>query len=252
MPPTPTVVLVHGAFADTAVWFGVVAELHSHGIPVVAPPNPLRGLAADAARIASVAAQIDGPVVLVGHAYGGAVITVAGTADNVVALVYVAAHVPEEGESPGELQGRFPATGPAGDLQRWSYPVPGGGEGVEVTLGVEAFATVFAADVSAPVAQVLASCQPPLALAAFEEKATAAAWRTKPSWALVAGADRVIAPDVERFGAARAGSTVVEIDGASHAVTLSQPTAVARLIRDAVHAVSRPAHIRPQGTHPPA
>ncbi|WP_225810694.1 alpha/beta fold hydrolase [Streptomyces spinosus] len=238
MPPTPTVVLVHGAFADTAIWFGVVAELHSHGIPVLAPPNPLRGLAADAAHIASVAAQIDGPVVLAGHAYGGAVITEAGTADNVVALVYVAAPVLEEGETLSELHGRFPPTGPAGELRRWSYPVPGGGQGVEVTLTAEAFATVFAADVPAPVAEVLASCQPPLALAACEERATAAAWRSKPSWALVAGADRVIAPDVERFGAARAGATVVEIDGASHAVTLSQPTAVARLIRDAVHAVS--------------
>ncbi|KMS79441.1 alpha/beta hydrolase [Streptomyces regensis] len=238
MPPTPTVVLVHGAFADTAIWFGVVAELHSRGIPVVAPPNPLRGLAADAAHIASVAAQIDGPVVLVGHSYGGAVITVAGTTDNVVALVYVAAYVVEEGESLGELRDRFPDTAPAGDLQRWSYPAPDGGEGVEVTLSVEAFATVFAADVSARVAEVLASCQPPLALAAFEERATAAAWRTKPSWALVAGADQVIAPEAERFGAARAGAKVVEIDGASHAVTLSQPTAVARLIRDAVHAVS--------------
>ncbi|MGW2715210.1 alpha/beta fold hydrolase, partial [Streptomyces sp. NPDC001356] len=133
---------------------------------------------------------------------------------------------------------RFPPTGPVGELRRWSYPVPGGGQGVEVTLTAEAFATVFAADVPAPVAEVLASCQPPLALAACEERATAAAWRSKPSWALVAGADRVIAPDVERFGAARAGATVVEIDGASHAVTLSQPTAVARLIRDAVHAVS--------------
>ncbi|MGW2034379.1 alpha/beta fold hydrolase [Streptomyces argyrophylli] len=238
MPPTPTVVLVHGAFADTAIWFGVVAELHSHGIPVLAPPNPLRGLAADAAHIASVAAQIDGPVVLAGHAYGGAVITEAGTADNVVALVYVAAPVLEEGETLSELHGRFPPTGPVGELRRWSYPVPGGGQGVEVTLTAEAFATVFAADVPAPVAEVLASCQPPLALAACEERATAAAWRSKPSWALVAGADRVIAPDVERFGAARAGATVVEIDGASHAVTLSQPTAVARLIRDAVHAVS--------------
>ncbi|MET8771572.1 alpha/beta hydrolase [Streptomyces sp. NPDC004658] len=238
MPATPTVVLVHGGFADTAIWFGVVAELHRHGIPVVAPPNPLRGLAADAAHIASVAAQIDGPVVLAGHSYGGAVITVAGTADNVAALVYIAAHVLEEGESLGELQAGFPAAEAAVDLQRWSYPVPGGGEGTEVTLDVEAFPTVFAADVSAPVARVLASCQRPLALAALEEKATAAAWRTRPSWALVAGADRVIAPEVERFGAARAGAGVVEIEGASHAVPLSQPTAVTRLIRDAVHAVS--------------
>ncbi|MFF5532876.1 alpha/beta fold hydrolase [Streptomyces cinerochromogenes] len=236
--PTPTVVLVHGAFADTALWFGVVAELHSHGIPVLAPPNPLRGLASDAAHIASVAARIDGPVVLVGHAYGGALITVAGTADNVAALVYVAAYVPEEGESLSELQGRFPATELAGNLQRWTYRDPAGGEAVEVSLTEEAYPAVFAADVSAQVARVLASCQRPLAAAAFEEKATAAAWRTRPSWALVAGADRTIAPDVERFGAARAGASVVEIDGASHAVALSQPTAVARLIRDAVHAVS--------------
>ncbi|GGS76949.1 alpha/beta fold hydrolase [Streptomyces cinerochromogenes] len=235
--PTPTVVLVHGAFADTALWFGVVAELHSHGIPVLAPPNPLRGLASDAAHIASVAARIDGPVVLVGHAYGGAVITVAGTADNVVGLVYVAAYVPEVGESLSELQGRFPATELVGNLRRWTYRDPAGGEVVEVGLTEDAYPAVFAADVSAPVARVLACCQHPLAEAAFEEKATAAAWRARPSWALVAGADRTIAPDVERFGAARAGACVVEIDGASHAVALSQPTAVARLIRDAVHAV---------------
>ncbi|MGW2714264.1 alpha/beta fold hydrolase, partial [Streptomyces sp. NPDC001356] len=134
MPPTPTVVLVHGAFADTAIWFGVVAELHSHGIPVLAPPNPLRGLAADAAHIASVAAQIDGPVVLAGHAYGGAVITEAGTADNVVALVYVAAPVLEEGETLSELHGRFPPPGPVGGLSRWRYPVPRGGPGVVGSL----------------------------------------------------------------------------------------------------------------------
>ncbi|CUW25849.1 alpha/beta fold hydrolase [Streptomyces reticuli] len=238
--PTPTVVLVHGAFTDSAIWFGVIAELHSHGIPVVAPPNPLRGLASDAAHIASVAARIDGPVVLVGHAYGGAVITVAGTTDNVAGLVYVAALVPEEGESLGELQGRFPATELESSLRRWTDGAPGGGEAVEVVLAEEAFPAVFAADVSAPVARVLACCQRPLAAAALTERATAAAWRTRPSWALVAGADRVIGPDAERFGAERAGAGVVEIDGASHAVALSRPTAVARLVRDAVHAVTRP------------
>ncbi|MEU2224855.1 alpha/beta hydrolase [Streptomyces sp. NPDC018347] len=236
--PLPTVVLVHGAFSDAASWFGVVAELHSHGIPVVAPPNPLRGLASDAAHLASVAAQIEGPVVLVGHSYGGALISMAGTADNVVGLVYVAAHMLDEGESLGEFQDRFPATELASHLTRWTYPVPGGGEAVEVTIAEEAFPSVFAADVSALIGKVLASCQRPLALAAIDEKATAAAWRTKPSWALVAGADRAFAPEAARFGATRAGATVTEIDGASHAVTLSQPTAVARFIRDAVHAVS--------------
>ncbi|MFF3910107.1 alpha/beta fold hydrolase [Streptomyces sp. NPDC001848] len=246
--PTPTVVLVHGAFTDSASWFGVVAELHSHGIPVVAPANPLRGLAADAAHVASVVARIDGPVVLVGHSYGGALITVAGTADNVVGLVYVAAYVLEEGESLGELQGRFPATELVSDLRQWTYPVPGG-EAVEVTIEESAFPAVFAADVCPQVARVLASCQRALALAAFDEKAAAAAWRTRPSWALVAGADRAIAPDVERFGAARAGAVVIEIEGASHAVTVSQPTAVAGLIRDAVHALRSTARpTEPGGT----
>ncbi|SFY49475.1 alpha/beta fold hydrolase [Streptomyces sp. F-1] len=235
--PTPTVVLVHGAFTDTACWFGVVAELQSHGIPVVAPPNPLRGLVSDAAHVASVVSRIDGPVVLVGHSYGGALITMAGTAENVIALVYVAACILQEGESLADVRDRFLATEVENSLRHWTYPVPGGGEAVEVTITEEAFPSLFAADVSRTVVRVLASCQRPLAVSAFEEKTTAAAWRTKPSWALVAGADRVIPPDAERFGARRAGATVVEIDGASHAVALSQPTAVARLIRDAVQAV---------------
>ncbi|WP_037861459.1 alpha/beta fold hydrolase [Streptomyces sp. NRRL S-340] len=236
--PTPTVVLVHGAFTDTACWFGVVAELQRHGTPVIAPPNPLRGLVSDAAHLASVVAQIDGPVVLVGHAYGGALITVAGTTENVAALVYVAASIPQEGESLRELWDRFPATELEDGLKRWTCPVPGGGEAVEVTITEEAYPSVFAADVSDAVVRVLASCQRPIVTAAIDEKVTEAAWRTRPSWALVAGADRVISPDAERFGAQRAGANVVEIDGASHAVALSHPTAVARLIHEAVRTVS--------------
>ncbi|MGW1163151.1 alpha/beta fold hydrolase [Streptomyces sp. NPDC002513] len=235
---TPTVVLVHGAFADAACWFGVIAELQSHGIPVIAPPNPLRGLAFDAAYIASVAAQTNAPVVLVGHSYGGAVITVAGTAENVVGLVYVAAYVLEEGESLSELDARFPAAELADRLEQWSYPVAGDDFGVEVVIDRDVFPSVFAADVSAPVAQILAASQRPLAASAFAEAATAAAWKTKPSWALVAGADRTINPEVERFGAKRAGATVVEFDGASHAVAVSRPKAVAEVIRDAVHTLS--------------
>jgi pimeloyl-ACP methyl ester carboxylesterase len=235
-PTTPTVVLVHGAFADAAGWTGVIAELQRHGIPVIAPPNPLRGLAADAAYVASVTAQIDGPVVLVGHSYGGALITVAGTTENVVGLVYVAAYVLEEGESLGELQGRFPASPLVSNLKQWTYPVEGGDPAIEVTIAADAFPSVFAADVAPDVTQVLAVSQRPLAAAAFDEKATAAAWKTKPSWALVAGADQAINPDVERFGAERAGATVVEIEGASHAVAVSRPKDVADLIRDAVRA----------------
>ncbi|MER7569098.1 alpha/beta hydrolase [Streptomyces sp. NPDC097941] len=239
--PAPTVVLVHGAFADAASWSGVIAELQSDGIPVVAPPNPLRGLASDAAYIASVASQIDGPVVLVGHSYGGAIITVAGTTENVVGLVYVAAYVPEEGESPADLQGRFPEPALAASLRTATYPAEGaaGTEPlVEFTIEQEAFPTVFAADVPEEVTKVLAVAQRPLAAGAFTEPAAAAAWKTKPSWALVACADHAINPEVQRFGAKRADSTVIEIDGASHAVAVSRPKAVANLIRDAVSSTS--------------
>ncbi|MGV9557801.1 alpha/beta fold hydrolase [Streptomyces sp. NPDC003401] len=238
MSTAPTVLLVHGAFADAAGWSGVVAELQHDGIPVIAPPNPLRGLASDAAYVASVAAQIDGPVILVGHSYGGALITVAGVTENVVGLVYVAAYVPQEGESLGELQGRFPLSPLTGSLRQWTYPVPGGEPAVEVTIAEDAFPAVFAADVPAEVTAVLAAAQRPLAAAAFEETAAAAAWRTKPSWALIAGADNAINPEVERFGAERAGATVVELDGASHAVAVSRPKEVADLIRAAVRATS--------------
>ncbi|TQJ47398.1 alpha/beta fold hydrolase [Streptomyces sp. SLBN-115] len=235
---TPTVVLVHGAFADAASWSGVIAELRGHGVPVVAPPNPLRGLASDAAYVASFAAQIDGPVILVGHSYGGALITVAGTTENVVGLVYVAAYALAEGESLGELQGRFPLSTLVSNLKQWTYPVPGGEPAVEVTIAEDAFPSVFAADLPAGVTKILAASQRPLAAAAFEETAAAAAWQTRPSWALIAGADEAINPEVERFGAQRAGATIVEIDGASHAVAVSQPKAVAELILEAVRATS--------------
>ncbi|AZP15379.1 alpha/beta hydrolase [Streptomyces aquilus] len=238
MSTTPTVVLVHGAFADAGSWSGVIEELQSHGIPVIAPPNPLRGLASDSAYIASLASQIDGPVVLVGHSYGGAVITVAGVTENVVGLVYVAAYVLEEGESLGELQGRFPLSPLVSNLKQWTYPVPGADPGVEVTIDEGAFPSVFAADVPADLTKVLAAAQRPLAASAFEETAPAAAWKSKPSWALVAGADEAINPEVERFGAKRAGATIVELEGASHAVAVSQPEQVADLIRDAVRATS--------------
>ncbi|MFF7335617.1 alpha/beta fold hydrolase [Streptomyces sp. NPDC008150] len=235
---TPTVVLVHGAFADAASWAGVVTELQARGIPVLAPPNPLRGLASDAAYVASVAAQIDGPVVLAGHSYGGAVITVAGAQENVVGLVYVAAYVLEEGESLGELQGGFPDSPLATSLKQWTYPVEGGEPAVELTITEDAFPSVFAADVPAEVTKVLAAAQRPLAAGAFGEPAAAAAWKTKPAWALVSGGDRAINPEVERFGAQRAGATTVEIEGASHAVAVSRPKDVADLIAEAVRATA--------------
>ncbi|MDX3628996.1 MULTISPECIES: alpha/beta fold hydrolase [Streptomyces] len=238
MSPTPTALLVHGAFADASSWSGVIEELRSQDIPVRALPNPLRGLASDAAYVASAAAQIDGPVVLVGHSYGGAVITVAGAAENVVGLVYVAAYVPEQGESLGELQGRFPLAPLVANLDEWTYPVEGADPGVEVTIKPDVFPDIFAADVPAEVTRILAVSQRPLAAAVFTEETATAAWQTKRSWAVVADADEAINPDVQRFGAKRAGATVVEIEGASHAVAVSRPKEVASVIVDAVRATS--------------
>ncbi|MFF8837595.1 alpha/beta fold hydrolase [Streptomyces sp. NPDC015130] len=237
---TPTVVLVHGAFADATGWIGVIAELRQTGIPVSAPPNPLRGLTPDAAYLTSVLAQIDGPVVLVGHGYGGALITVAGAAENVVALVYVAAYAPCEGESLDELQGSFPKPALTGHVKEWTYPLLDGGSAIEVTIDETAFPSVYAADVPEDVAGILAAAQRPLSTAAFTDITPTAAWRTKPSWALVAGADGTISPELQRFGAERAGAAVVELPDASHAVALSEPTRVADLIRAAVRATSLP------------
>ncbi|MET8978902.1 alpha/beta hydrolase [Streptomyces sp. NPDC004539] len=234
---TPTVVLVHGAFADAASWSGVIAELRGQDIPVIAPPNPLRGLASDAAYIASVVAQIGGPVVLVGHSYGGALITVAGTAENVVGLVYVAAYILDEGESLGELQGRFPLSPLVSNLREWSYPT-GSGTATEVTIKADKFPEIFAADVPAATTEILALAQRPLAAAAFAEQAAGAGWRTTPSWAVVADADQAINPDVQRFGAERAGAKVTELAGASHAVAVSRVKEVADVIVEAVRSVS--------------
>ena len=229
MSRTPTVLLVHGAFADAGSWSGVIAELQNHGIPVVAPPNPLRGLASDAAYVASVAAQIDGPVVLVGHSYGGALITVAGTAENVVGLVYVAALRPRRGREPGRVAGPLPAAPARQQPRRVDVPRRGRrARGRGHASRPDAFPEHLRRGRPGrrhqdPRRRPNARWPP----SAFAEQASAAAWRTKPSWALVAGADEAINPDVERFGAKRAGATVVEIDGASHAVAVSRPEEVA-------------------------
>jgi pimeloyl-ACP methyl ester carboxylesterase len=156
---TPTVVLVHGGFADASFWTPVVKALQARGLPVLAPPNPLRGLASDAAYIASFVRQIDGPVLLVGHSYGGAVISVAGAdADNVVGLVYVAAFILDEGESFGEVFAGFPPT-PLGEaLPPGTYPLAGGRTAVELTIAPESYRAAFAADLPAEDTEVLRLC----------------------------------------------------------------------------------------------
>ncbi|MFY9928713.1 MAG: alpha/beta hydrolase [Streptosporangiaceae bacterium] len=188
----------------------------------------------DAAYVASVIRQIDGPVVLVGHSYGGAVITVAGVEPNVRALVYLSAYVLEVGESLGELQGRFPDSPLAAGLVYRSFPIEGSNEqGTDVYVDVAKFPGIFAADVDPDLAKVLAVGQRPLAGVAFTEKATAAAWKTKPAWASVAINDHTINPEVERFGYKRAGMTTIEIES-SHLVMLSHPKEVTDLIRTAI------------------
>jgi pimeloyl-ACP methyl ester carboxylesterase len=235
---SPTIVLVHGAFADASSWTAVYDELKGDGLTVIAPPNPLRGVAYDAAYTASVVDQIDGPVLLVGHSYGGAVITVAGDSDKVVGLVYIAAYALDQGESLGQLQGRFPDSALAANLTFAPFPIPGADAGTDVSVEPGTFPDVFAADVDRSVTEFLAISQRPLAASAFEETAAVAAWKTKPSWGLVPTADTTINPEVHRFGYARAGMTTVEVEGASHAVALSQPKAVADLIRQAVAATA--------------
>jgi pimeloyl-ACP methyl ester carboxylesterase len=238
MSNKPTVVLVHGAFADASSFAAVIAELLAHDIKVVAPAVPNRSLSGDAAYLASLLRQMDGPVVLVGHSYGGAVITVAGAEDNVVGLVYLAGYALDEGESLGELQGRFPDSDLAAALVYTRFPVPGGEDGTDVWVDVEKFPAIFAADVDPELAKVLAVSQRPLAAAAFAEPASAAAWKTKPAWGVVSSSDHTINPDVERFGYQRAGITSVEIDS-SHLVMLSHPKEVADLIREVLAAVAK-------------
>lgn len=230
----PTIVLVHGAFADAASWGPVTRSLLDAGHTVLAPPVPNRSLVGDSAYIRSFVEQIDGPVLLVGHSYGGAVITVAGVAENVVGLVYVSGYALDEGESLGELQGRFPDSDLAANLVYAPYPIDGAEPGTDVSVDVKAFPAIFAGGIPLETAEVLAVSQRPLAAAAFGEPASAAAWKTKPGWGIVSSADHTINPDVERFGYRRAGLTnVVEID-APHLVMLAKPAEVVAVIEDAL------------------
>ena len=229
---SPTVVFVHGAFADAASWTGVIGELIPDGSTCLAVANPLRGLPQDSNYVASVVNAIAGPVLLVGHSYGGAVISNVGAmAPNVVGLVYVAAFAPDEGETIQEIGANFPETGLSAALRPASIP-PSEAE-VELLIDPAAYHDVFAADLPADVTAILATSQRPVTGAALGVPSGPAAWKTLPSWFAVATHDHAIHPDQERFYAERAGSITIEID-ASHSVAVSQPTAIADLIRTAI------------------
>ena len=237
---TPTVLLVHGAFTDASIWLDVIAGLQGAGIGVLATANPLRGLATDAAYLASVVRTIDGPVLLVGHAYGGAVITEAGSeVDNVVGLVYVAAFAPAAGECLLDVTARFPDTplGPA--LRPATFSTGGTGSGVELYLTADRYHDVFAADLPERTTAAAAAAQRPVAAIAFQQAVAAAAWTTLPSWFVVATADRAIHPDAQRFMARRCGADTIEVD-ASHAVARSRPAEITTHIRAAAAASRAP------------
>jgi pimeloyl-ACP methyl ester carboxylesterase len=233
---TPTIVLVHGAFADASGFAAVIRELQTAGHTVFAPPNPLRSLAFDAAAISAFVAAIDAPVVLVGHSYGGAVITQASAGlDNVTALVYLAAFGLDEGESCASVQQPFAPALLSTTSCPTDYDAPGAPQGPDLYISKEQFRETFCADVPVDVAEVLFATQRPLSLAALTDNATAAGWKTKPSWYLVSEHDNAIPPDAERFMAERMGATTKSLAG-SHTVFIAQPVAVAQFITEALAA----------------
>jgi pimeloyl-ACP methyl ester carboxylesterase len=228
----PTIVLVHGAFADASGWDAVTERLQDRGFTVLAPANPLRGLSGDAAYISSILDTIPGPVVLVAHSYGGMVITNAATGHpNVKALVYVAAFAPDAGDT---LQGLV-AMNPGSQLGPDTLvfrPHPGGVDGY---VNPDFFRAIFAADVSRDKAGVMAASQRPGDLTTLTDVSGEPAWATIPSWYLVASQDQLIPPATQRFMAQRAGATTVEVRS-SHVAMISQPAATVSLIMKAVRA----------------
>jgi pimeloyl-ACP methyl ester carboxylesterase len=234
-----TVVLVHGAFADASSWNGVVERLQAAGILVAAPANPLRGIAIDSAYIASFLEQIPGPVLAVGHSYGGAVISNAATeASNVVGLVFVAAFAPEEGERLGEAEGESKDSVLMSALVPLQYPSGDGETATEFAIDPEKFRDALAADLPEKQTAVMAATQRPVAESAFAEPSGPPAWKSRPSWAVVATGDKAAGTDVVRSMAERAGATITEADG-SHVILVSQPEAVADVIRTTAAAVDR-------------
>jgi pimeloyl-ACP methyl ester carboxylesterase len=234
-----TVVLVHGAFADGSSWSGVIERLQARGVQVMAPANPLRGVTSDSAYIASVFNQIPGPVLAVGHSYGGAVISnAASNAGNVAGLVFVAAFAPDEGERLGELAGRS-KDAVLGTVQvPRQYPTGQGTEtAVELAIDPAGFHEAFAADLPPEQSAIMAATQRPVAAAAFADPSGAPAWKRLPSWAVVATRDKAAGTDIVRSMAQRAGAQITEVEG-SHVIMISQPQVVADVILTAVATVS--------------
>ena len=237
--PGPTVVLVHGAFADAGSWAPVTERLVAAGVPVMAIVNPLRGIKTDAAYVASAITQIPGPVLAVGHSYGGAVITNAvPQTRNVVGLVYVAAFAPDEGETLADIVGRSHDSVVLTATLEKQFPI---GEGpqtaAELIIDPAQFREVFTADLPQLESDVYGLSQRPIAASAFGDRTGHPAWKDLPSWAAVGTADKAAGTDVVRSMAQRAGARIIEIEG-SHVIMISQPDAVTEVILTALKTVS--------------
>jgi pimeloyl-ACP methyl ester carboxylesterase len=231
-PTRPTVVLVHGAFAESSSWNPVVGELLKAGYPVIAAANPLRSVKGDAAYLTSILSSIPGDVILVGHSYAGLVMTeAAAVAPNVRSLVYVAGYAPDVGESAVTISGRFPegTLGPS-----IAPPVAQAGGGKDLYIDQAKFRAQFAADVPEAEAAMMAATQRPILEAALAEPVTAAAWKTKPSWFIYGAGDKNIPRSAQAFMAKRAKAReIVEVPGASHVVMISHADKVAAMIKRA-------------------
>jgi pimeloyl-ACP methyl ester carboxylesterase len=236
----PTIVLVHGAWADGSSWSGVTARLQEAGYTVDVPPNPLRGLQADTEYLKDYLGTISGPIVLVGHSYGGAVITDAATGNaEVKALVYVDAFIPDQGESLlSLLTPKDPSEPGLNPEELFNFvPFPGAPQGVsDLYLKPEVFAAALANDLPARQAAVLAATQRPIASNALAEKSTAPAWKTIPSWDVIGTEDHILPQQLQEFMAKRAGSRVTDVK-ASHLSLISQPKVVAGVITAAAEHV---------------
>ena len=241
--PKPTIVLVHGAFADASGWNATVSDLVSAGYPVVAPANPLRGLTADSDYLKTFLSTIPAPIVLVGHSYGGAVITNAARGvPNVRALVYVGAFVPDSGEAIGTMLD--PATYPGSLLTPDALvvrpapnPTAAGGQDGDVYIALDRFRAVFAADVPQRRSDQMAATQRPLALTANFEPSGEPAWKNLPTWDLITTKDKAIPPAGQVFMARRAGAHIKTVDSA-HDVMVSHPDAVTAIVLQAARATS--------------
>jgi len=232
---TPTVVLVHGAFADSSGWNGVVERLQAAHVAVRSVSNPLRGVASDSAYVRSGLAQVPGPVLAVGHSYGGAVITNAATGvDNVVGLVYVAGFAPDEGEVLAEVSAGSTDSVLNSVLVPLEYPTGNGDEtATEFAIDAAAFHDSFAADLPESETALMAATQRPVSAFGFSEASGSPAWKRLPSWSVVATGDKAAGTDIVRSMAQRAGADITEVEG-SHVIMMSQPQAVVDVIMKAL------------------